>query len=273
MKRLVSVICGIGLSVLSFAQTQEKLLLPIATDKTTSLIFPFSVRYVDRGTKDVLVQQVKEADNLLLVKAGTANFKATNLSVVTADGQVYSFEVSYESQPAWTVFHLRPVPNDDQKEISFPGDLMNAKDLESYSKGILDNPKFIRGITDSRWDISVKITGIYIKDNVIFCQMVLDNQSPIDYDIDFIRFYIRDKRKGKRTASQELEVTPLYTTGNLHSIRSFGDNMLVFGFEKFTIPDAKDFFIQIAEKNGGRHLRMKVTNGKLLKAKMLPSYK
>lgn len=274
MKRLVMLICGVWISLSTFAQVPGgKFVLPLATDKTTSLIFPFAIRYVDRGTKDVLAQQVSDAENLLLVKAASENFKATNLSVVTADGQVYSFEVIYIANPQQTVFNLTIPPLSFSKEIVFAGDLMNAKEMEDYSKGILDNPKFIRGIKDIKWDMMAKVIGIYIKGNLIFYHMALINLSPIDFDIDFIRFYIRDKRKGKRTATQEIELPVHYKIGNSQKVNSNNENLLAFALEKFTVPDAKYFFIEIGEKNGGRHLRLRVNNNKLLKAKTLPAYK
>lgn len=272
MKQLVSMICGCLVFLSSFAQRQSKTLqLPVATDKTTSLIFPFGIRYVDRGTQDVLVQQVKEAENLLLVKAAQPNFPATNLSVVTADGRLYSFEVKYTSEAPWTVLEL-PLPTGDSNSVYFPSELMNIKDLESYTKGILDNRKFIFGVDDKSWDVACEVSGLYIKDKVIFFQLTLANESPLNYDIDYIRFYLRDKKRGKRKATQEVELVPLYKVGNITSVGAFQSNVAGFALEKFTVPDAKYFYIEIAEKNGGRHLRLKVTNRKLLKAKVLPSY-
>ena len=53
--------------------------------------------------------------------------------------------------------------------------------------------------------MQAKVIGIYIKENVMYYQLRLENQSPIDYDIELLRFYIRDKKKGKRTATQEKE--------------------------------------------------------------------
>ena len=46
------------ISVMNAAIAQQP--LSISTDKTTSLIFPFPIKYVDRGTMDILVQPVKE---------------------------------------------------------------------------------------------------------------------------------------------------------------------------------------------------------------------
>ena len=47
--------------VIVFANlTQAQTQLCISTEKTTSLIFPFAIRHVDRGSQSILAQQVKE---------------------------------------------------------------------------------------------------------------------------------------------------------------------------------------------------------------------
>ena len=233
MKQIVCLICVIGLTLTVFAQTSS---LCIATDKTTSLIFPFAIKHVDRGTKDVLVQPVKEADNILLVKAATNNFSETNLSVITSDGSVYSFAVCSGNPESW-IYHL-PV----QSKVA----------ISTYANGILDNPKTMNGIKDNNWDMFASVTGIYIKEKEIYYQLCLENQSPIDYDIDFLRFYIRDKKKGKRTATQENELVPQYIAGNTKQVRANDRSIIVVALDKFTIPDAKYLVIQIGEKNGGK---------------------
>jgi len=108
---------------------------------------------------------------------------------------------------------------------------------------------------------------------VIYYQLDLQNQSPVDYDINFMRFYIRDKKKAKRTAIQESELTPLYVAGNTSHVKANNHNSIVVALDKFTIPDAKYLAIEIAEKNGGRHLFMKVNNRKIMKAIPLPDLK
>jgi hypothetical protein len=255
MKRLVCLICVCWIVVSAIAQTPS---LCITTAKTTSLIFPFSIRHVDRGTKDVLVQTVKEADNILLVKAAGKDFTETNLSVVTEDGSLYSFIVCYNANPGEWVYHL---PTQSKTALS------------TYANGILDNKPTMHGVRDHKWDMLAKIIGIYIKDNVIYYQLQLNNQSPIDYDIDFLRFYIRDKKKGKRTATQENELTPLYIAGNTSQVKANSYNTIVIALEKFTIPDAKYLAVEINEKNGGRHLFMKGNNNKIIKAISLTDMK
>ncbi len=255
MKQLMCLICGCWIFVSAIAQSSS---LQISTDKTTSLIFPFPIRHVDRGTKDVLVQPIKEAENILLVKAASAKFPETNLSVVTGDGSVYSFKVVYADQPENWVYNLPE---------------LKKTTIATYANGILDNHRTMWGMRDRKWDMNASVTGIYIKENVMYFQILLCNHSPIDYDIDLLKFYIRDKKKSKRTAAQENELIPLHISGNSRQVKACDFSMIVVALEKFTIPDAKYFAIQLMEKNGGRHLLMKVNNNRIIKAIPLPDLK
>jgi conjugative transposon TraN protein len=210
---------------------------------------------VDRGTKDILVQQVKEADNILLVKASAKNFSETNLSVVTEDGSVYTFVINYAEKPALWVYNLP-----ENKKTT----------MTTYANGILDNRRILWGVRDNSWNIDAAVIGTYIKDDIIFFQLRIKNNSPINYGIEVLRFYIRDKKKGKRTAVQENELKPLHVAGNIAQVKSFNQNVIVVALDKFTIPDKKFMGIQIMEKNGGRHLMMKLNNKDILKAIPLP---
>jgi hypothetical protein len=73
--------------------------LAITCNKTTNVIFPFSIQSVDRGSQDILVQQPKGTENILQVKADKPNFEQTNLSIITIDGNLYSFIVDYTATP------------------------------------------------------------------------------------------------------------------------------------------------------------------------------
>ena len=178
--------------------------------------------------------------------------------MVTGDGSVYSFKVNYTDQPENWIFYLPE---------------LKKSTIATYANGILDNHRTVRGIRDRKWDIAASVNGIYIKDDVMYYQILLCNQSTIDYDIDLLKFYIRDKRKSKRTAAQENELAPLHISGNTRKVKACDFSMIVVALDKFTIPDAKYLAIQLMEKNGGRHLLMKVNNNKIIRAIPLPDLK
>lgn len=54
-----------------------------------------------------------------------------------------------------------------------------------------------------------KLSGIYIKDEVIYFQLEIHNNSTLDYDIEWLKCFITDKKKSKRTAIKQNELTPL----------------------------------------------------------------
>lgn len=229
----------------------------ITTDKTSSLVFPSPILHVDRGAKAILVQGIKDAPHVLLVKAAAKNFSETNLSVVTIDGTVYSFAVRYLSQPEEQVYHVAVKKNSP---------------LQNYATGILDNPQTIKGIRDSKWDMVAEVTGIYIQSDVLYFQLHLTNNSPIDFEPELIRLFIRDRKKANRTAVQEQELSPLLITANPGVIKAMTSHTLVIAVQKFTIPDAKQMLMQLMEKNGGRHLQLKITNKKLMQSILLQDY-
>jgi conjugative transposon TraN protein len=254
MKRLV----WLPMMSLFFVSLKAQTSLCISTEKTTSLVFPFSILHVDRGTQAVLAQQVKESPTILLVKAAEKGFSETNLSVVTDDGSVYSFVVCYDNNPAKWVYHL---PTNKYATLA------------TYANAILDNPKTMHGINAEKWGMKASVSGIYIKNEIMYYQLAIANYSPVDYDIDMLHFFIKDKKKGKRTAIQETDLQPLYISGNTIQVKAGTTSTIVFAFDKFTIPDAKYFAVQVMEKNGGRHLSMKIWNRKIMQAIILPDLK
>lgn len=251
MKRLVCMICAGWLFVSAVAQTK----LNITTDKTTSLVFPFAIKHVDRGTSSVLAQQIKEAPEILLIKAAEKDFTETNLSVVTDDGSVYAFTITYDSKPSAWVYYL-PVNR--------------TATISTYANVILDNERIVKGVNDKKYNMKAGVKGIYIKDNTIYFQVYINNDGTVDYDIDLLRFFIKDKKRSKRTAVQESEQKPLHITGNYNKVRGSNNTVFVMALEKFTIPDKKYLAIQMMEKNGGRHFLLKVRNRDIMKARVLP---
>lgn len=242
--------------------------ISITNTKTTALVFPSGILHVDRGAGEILVQKVKETENVLLVKAAGAFVTETNLSVLTSDGGLYSFSVCYDPLPSMQVYHFQRVGSNSEVMLVNEGLTPEAVRLQATS--LLDNPSMVSRPKDSKWGMKLRVTGVYIRDHVLFLQLKLMNLSPIDYDVDLLNLFIRDRKKSKRTAVQEKEIIPLYTAGSIKNIRGQGSTTIVLALPRFTIPDAKYLDIEVMEKSGGRHLKLKVGNGTLMGGNVLP---
>lgn len=170
-------ICGCWLLVSAMAQTSS---LFTTTDKTTSLIYLFSIPHVDRGTKDVLVEQMSEADTVLPIKAPFQNFNKANLSVLTSDGGLYSLPVNYDGHPTVVLWQIP-----SQTGIS----------SACYAHGILDNALVKLGAGNHNGGVCGKLFGTGVKRNVIYYRLRPRNLSLVDYDIGLLKFCIRDKKR------------------------------------------------------------------------------
>ena len=242
--------------------------LTIAYSKTTNIVFPFAIKSVDRGSQDILVQKAKGLENILQIKAAQKGFFQTNLTVVTADGKLYSFVLNYgENSPQLNLTVNKTKP--EGQEIYFSSESGNEKDVQEYSKLAFYDKKKIRGEKESNYEIEFQLNGIFIRDDVMYYRVKVTNNSKINYDIDQLRFFIRDNKKVKRTASQEIEITPIYILNNVVKIEGETENTFVFALPKFTIPEKKYLAMQLMEKNGGRHVELHVKNKKLVQVTVL----
>ncbi|UUW08628.1 conjugative transposon protein TraN [Flavobacterium plurextorum] len=233
--------------------------LQIGYSKTTSIVFPYSIKSIDRGSADVLVQKAKGVENILLVKASKQYFFQTNLTVITSDARLYVFVLNYNDDcPDLNIKAENAVAA--SKDILFSLENENQKKIEQTALLALSKKKKVSGIKRSKSLVSMEVNGIFVNQDILYFRVVFENGSKINYDIDQLRFFIRDQRKSKRTASQEIEIIPLYTTSNSHVIPDKSQVVKVYAFDKFTIPEKKYLTIQVIEKNGGRHLELDIKN-------------
>lgn len=256
--------------VADFNQDQFKN-VQIAYSKTTSIVFPYAIKSIDKGSQDILMQKAKGVENILLLKAAKQNFIQTNITVVTTDSRLYVFVLNYDEVcPDLNIkADNSAIVNND---ILFSLDNENQKKIEQYSKLALFKKKKIGGLKSSRFDINLSVNGIFIHQDVLYFRLVLGNASKINYDIDQLRFFIRDQRKSKRTASQEIEILPLFSTSNSMLIPDKSEVNLVYALSKFTIPEKKYLTIQLVEKNGGRQLEIDIKNNDLIDLDVLNSF-
>ena len=235
--------------------------LTITTGKTTNLVFPYSIISVDRGTRDILAQKVKGVENVLELKADKPGFPQTNVSVITSDGKLFSFVVDYAEEPAQLNFAFA--------KGGAPGNVEagnNMQVLQETAEAIQGRRERLTGLHDSHDKMHVLLKGLYVQNDLFYFQLQLNNASNVSYDIDAIHFAVKDRKKPKRTAVQETELMPLYTTGAQQSIGAGARPVIVIALPKFTLPDGKYLSIHVMEKNGGRDLNLRVKDRVLVRA-------
>jgi conjugative transposon TraN protein len=241
----------------------------IGYSKTTTIVFPYTIKTVDRGSQDVLVQKAKGLENVLHIKAAQQGFIPTNLTVITADAKLYSFVISYDEESPQLNLSLHTTKA-GSPEMYFSAEGTNEEEVHKYSNLAFYHHNKISGAMSKKFEIKFQLNGIFIRDDILYYRIRVVNSSKINYDLDQLRFFIRDSNKIKRTASQEIEIVPIISYNKPTSIKGETENTTVFALPKFTIPSRKHLVIQLMENNGSRHLELRLKKEKLLRLTVLP---
>jgi conjugative transposon TraN protein len=241
-------------------------LLEATFSKTVNLIYPYAIKSVNIGSKGLLAQYANGVENILQVKAAVQGFSETNLTVITADGKLYSYVVNYSPSPKLLNIKIDPLPGVSSVDARFSLTNDNEARTEDFAQQVALRKPILKHVDDDKFDVAMALNGIYIRDHKLYFQISLSNNSAISYDIGQLRFYIRDQKKSKRTASQETELQPEQLTGNTRIIRGSSSQVIVAALPKFTIPDKKYLVLQLMESNGGRNLELHIKNKLLVKA-------
>ena len=276
----------LGIAVQSYAQDSirtklalgkiEPYKMEVTYDKTSHLIFPTAIRYVDLGSEYLIAGKAEDAENVLRVKASVRDFEAeTNFSVITNDGRFYSFNVYYSSYPEALSYDLltmqKAVDKANGNDVLFEELGNNSPSLAGllletiYKK----DKRIVKHIGAKSFGIQFILKGIYIHNGKYYFHTELRNKTNVPFQIDFVNFKVVDKKVAKRTVVQERPMIPLRTYKPLTEIAGQTTEQNVFLLDQFTIADDKVLLIEIFEKNGGRQQTLQVENSDLIKARVI----
>ncbi|WP_430611642.1 conjugative transposon protein TraN [Flavobacterium sp. JP2137] len=276
----------IGFAISSFAQDSirtplalgkiEPYQMEVTYDKTSHLIFPTGIRYVDLGSEYLIAGKAEDAENVLRVKASVRDFESeTNFSVITNDGRFYSFNVYYSSYPDVLSYDLlsmqKAVDKTNGNDVLFEELGNNSPSLAGLLlETIYKNDKrIVKHIGAKSFGIQFILKGIYIHNGKYYFHTEVRNRTNVPFQIDFINFKVVDKKIAKRTVVQERPMIPLRTYKPLDGINGKSTEQNVFLLDQFTIADDKILLIEIFEKNGGRHQTLQMENSDLIKARLI----
>ena len=254
----------------------ESYLLDVTYDKTSHLIFPSAIRYVDLGSEYLIAGKADEADNVLRVKAAVRNFEdETNFSVITNDGRFCSFNAYYSSYPDILSYDLLTMQKELEKEnlndVLFEelGDIAPSLTDLLLETIYTNDKRIVKHLGSKSFGIRFTVKGIYIHNGKYYFHTEVKNSSNVPFEIDYINFKIVDKKVAKRTVVQQQSIIPLRTYKPLIEIKGNSTEQNVFLLDRFTTTSDKVLLIEIFEKNGGRNQTIQIENSNLIKARLV----
>jgi conjugative transposon TraN protein len=257
--------------------------LQVAYNKTVHILFPARIKYVDLGNEDIIAAIADEAQNVLRVKAAEPFYRETNMSVITDDGNYYSFNVAFCEEPEKLSIEMSNFYSDGDA-YNRPSNMLdilltelggeNPKEISLIMKAIYDNNmRYIKHIGSQRYGIQFYLKAIYSNNDMLYFLTEIKNVTNVAFNVDYWAFTINDRQVLNRTTTQEERLEPVRAKNFVTRIAPNTSELTVLAFPIFTIPENKILRFDIHEKDGGRHQIFRFGNTDLVRAKKIEDFK
>jgi len=146
------------------------------------------------------------------------------------------------------------------------------EDFLSFATEALEMKRRIFNLSTTAYDLTLNVSNIFSVHGHVLLKVQLKNHSKIPFDIDEVRFKIKDRKILNTTVSQDLEIKPVYVLkeDNNSSVPVSREN--VYAFKKFTYPQDKVFSVEFTEKQiSGRKISIDIGYNQILQADVLKS--
>ncbi|MDM1391304.1 conjugative transposon protein TraN [Myroides marinus] len=245
--------------------------IELTQNKTTHILFPSSIEYVDLGSNEIIANKVEATSNILRLKTIKEDVSPTNFTVITNDGKYYSFNASYNEEPTQLSYDLTKFEkqvNKQQSEVLFKDLGTTSPSLaDLFMKAIIKKNKKELNIKSKSYGVEARLKSIYTQDGKLYFHISINNKSNLPYEVDYVSFKIKDRRTTKRTTVQEVSLKPVRNYSEFKTINSQNKQGNVFILDQFTLSDKQVLLIEIYEKNGVRNQVLKVKSSDVLKIK------
>lgn len=283
------------LSVISYSQKINKELTIYSTsNKNTSLFFPDAIKSGIVGSSNFKFGYNKETPSKIGMLKSTPG-EESNLLVITTNGNIYSFIIKHQSTIERLNYFVKDsmsIGNENGEKIITPIKSLNKGEIKPidnasepkiikaitvndfqetvendttnvYSKKCLleiKKPAFYNRIYGTKDKIFIRLKNITYIDNDLYFALIIENNSTLDYDINYLNFYTVSKNKKRNAVSQMIPYTAKYIYNLPSRVPALSSQEVVFVYSKFSINENKTLLIELSEDNGERIVRLDIPN-------------
>jgi len=252
--------------------------MEVTYHKTSHLLFPSPIRYVDLGSHLLVANKAEPIGNVLRIKSAVRDFEEeTNFSVITEDGKFYSFDAFYSPYPAVLSYDLLKLQRDRERHYSTDVLFEDLKGSSSTrTELIMENlyqkkGRTIKHIVSKSYGIQFSLRSLYVNENKFYFTLEVENSSNVAYTIEWVNFKIVDKKNLKRTVVQDKLLEPIRVYFPTMTASDHSNILGIYLLDQFTLLKDQVLEIEILEKNGGRHQKVQLENKDLIHARLINS--
>ena len=252
------------------AQTTHLLDTIYANDtKNVALFFPEPIRQGITGSDNFVFTYNREKEQyfgLLQAKPG----KESNLLVVNRNGSIFSYIVRYKKQLSKLNYFIplsnsigneKPIITDSIQVVTSEKNIDNRTYYyQKFCSYLLNRNQRIGRIKKRTQGIVLTVENVVFDKEELYFVIQIENNSTMDYDLNFLNLSIETRQKGKKKSLQSLYQEPIYKHHLPLKIAEGKMVRLVYVMPKFSLSNDRRAILELNEKNGERNLKLNISH-------------
>ena len=248
MKRILITAAAIIAAALS-ANAQQVDTIKISNITTTHIRFSSEIKYVDLSNKVLAAKIVEGSRDIIALKAKEPFDFITTMSCLEANGAMHTYLVQFEEYPKQLVIEAgKSVKSEETATPAAPA----IQNRNTALEDALKQPKSLYHIGSKGYGISIFCDNVFIKDDVMYVVLNIDNKSATTYSLSEPRFSIESKKRTKRGLVYEKQLFPKNILG-MEPIAPNTQSRMVFSFDKISVLQGQVFRAYLYESGGTRN--------------------
>lgn len=250
----------------TFAYGQNR--IEVCETKACHIISDEKISYLQVGDHSKIIAEIVPVHPFLVRVKAVEEFEGESSLTIVSAGKIYSLFVKYAdtSKIDYRLEDFHSVKTTGAGSGKIPEYLLR----ETSHQILSGNKKYVKKRKEKKDGIMFQLNNIYLKNDLLFFELEITNQTNLGYEIENFHWWIDDKKQYKATNVQEYQIEPEYQHYHIRTIPAKTKLREVFVLPKLTIPDKRLLRIEMLEKalgNTGRKLTLEIRNNDILEAK------
>ncbi|MBZ9650889.1 DUF4138 domain-containing protein [Psychroflexus montanilacus] len=251
-------------------QTEKVLDTIYANDtKNVTLFFPDPIRQGITGSENFVFTYNREKGQyfgLLQAKPG----KESNLLVVSRNGAVFSYIIRYKKDLNQLNYFILASSSIGHETSTVLSRIAKAKEKDrlnnrtyyykNFCSYLIKRNQRIGRIRKRKQDIVLKVENIVFDQEELYFVVEIKNKSSLDYDLNFLRFSVETRKKGKKKSLQDLYKEPVFKYNLPSKVKAHETVKLIYVLPKFSLGKDRRAVLELNERNGERNLKVNISH-------------
>tara|TARA_R110000764_G_scaffold7502_1_gene26461 strand:- start:2247 stop:3071 length:825 start_codon:yes stop_codon:yes gene_type:complete len=237
--------------------------------KNVALFFPQPIRQGITGADNFIFTYNRDKEQyfgLLQAQPGMES----NLLVVNKNGAIFSYIVRYKRQLTKLNYFIpisnsigneRPIVNDSIKTKTSEKSIdTRAYYYQKFCSYLINRKQRINRIKKQYEGIELSVENIVFDREELYFILQIENNSTLDYDLNFLNLSIETRQKGKRKSLQRLYQEPIYQQNLPSKIAEGKIIRFVYVMPKFSLSGDRRAVLELTERDGERNIKLNISH-------------